>query len=128
MATKAQIAKMQSDLKKAEADLKKARAAAAKKPVPPTSGVIPGFSPAITMPTPAARSDEPRFVGPVAPVVTPASKTPAGPDYMRLGMFSDIGASAVGGVTGPTGTGPTGTGPTGTGPYLYSNRWNSFHR
>ena len=46
----------------------------------------------------------------------PASKTPAGPDYMRLGMFSDIGASAVGGVTGPTGTGPTGTGPTGTGP------------
>jgi hypothetical protein len=31
MATKAQIAKMQSDLKKAEADLKKARAAAAKK-------------------------------------------------------------------------------------------------
>jgi hypothetical protein len=53
----------------------------------------------------------------------PASKTPAGPDYMRLGMFSDIGASAVGGVTGPTGpngatgaTGPTGPGPTGTGP------------
>jgi hypothetical protein len=30
---------------------------------------------------------------------TPASKTPAGPDYMRLGMFSDIGASAVTGVT-----------------------------
>jgi hypothetical protein len=74
MATKAQIAKRQSDLKKAEADLKKARAAAAKKPVPPTSGVIPGFSPAITMPTPAARSDEPGFVGPVAPA--PASVVP----------------------------------------------------
>jgi hypothetical protein len=77
MATKAQIAKMQADLKKAEANLKKARTAAAKKPAPPTSGAIPGFKPSVTMPTPAARSDEPGFVGPVAPVATPTTTTTA---------------------------------------------------
>jgi hypothetical protein len=66
MATKAQIAKAQADIKKTQANLAKAKTAAAKKPAAPTAGVIPGFKPAVTMPTPAARSDEPGFVGPVA--------------------------------------------------------------
>ena len=74
--TKAQIAKLQSDLKKAQSDLKKAQKAAAKKPAAPTSGPIPGFTPAVKMPTPAKRPDEPGFVGPVAPTPTvPASGT-----------------------------------------------------
>jgi hypothetical protein len=70
--TKAQIAKLQSDLKKAQSDLKKAQKAAAKKPAAPTSGPIPGFTPAVKMPTPAKRPDEPGFVGPVKPIEPPA--------------------------------------------------------
>lgn len=65
--TKAQIAKLQKDLAKAEADLAKAKTAAAKKPVAPTSGVVPGFTPTVAMPAPAKQSGEKGFVGPVAP-------------------------------------------------------------
>jgi hypothetical protein len=93
MATKAQIAKIQADLKKAQADLKKANAAAAKKPVAPTSGVIPGFKPAVNMPTPAAQPDEPGFVGPVAPTPT----TRAANDYLNLGALGGPGAGMVAG-------------------------------
>jgi hypothetical protein len=102
MATKAQIAKIQANLKKAQADLKKANAAAAKKPVAPTSGVIPGFKPAVNMPTPAAQPDEPGFVGPVAPTFP----TRAANDYLNLGPLGGPGAGMVAGF----GTGGANTG------------------
>ena len=87
MATKAQIAKIQADLKKAQANLKKANAAASKKPVAPTSGVIPGFKPAVNMPTPASQPDGPGFVEPVAPIEAS--------DYLRLGALGGPGAEIV---------------------------------
>ena len=77
---------------------------AAPKTKAPTSGAVPNFKPTITIPQPAVQAGQKGFVGPVAPVATPAT-TPAGPDYMRLGMFSDIGASAVTGTqTGSSST------------------------
>jgi hypothetical protein len=61
MATKAQLAKAAADLKKAQANLAKVS-----KP-----NVIPGFKPAVKMPTPAKKPGETGFVGPTA-VATPA--------------------------------------------------------
>ena len=65
MATKAQLAKAAAELKKTQAALAKATKTSA-----PTSGVIPGFKPAVTMPTPAKKAGDAGFVGPVA---TPAT-------------------------------------------------------
>jgi hypothetical protein len=48
---------------------------AAPKPVAPTSGVIPGFTPSVKMPTPAIQPGEPGFVGPVATKTTPTQTT-----------------------------------------------------
>jgi hypothetical protein len=70
MATKAELAKLQDALKRAEADLAKAKASVTKSPSAPTSGVVPGFTPSINMPTTATRPDEPGFVGPVVPKLT----------------------------------------------------------
>jgi hypothetical protein len=106
MATKAQIAKLQKDLKKAEANLEKARVAASKKPKPPTSGAIPGFKPAVTMPTPAARPDEPGFVGPVVPVDSTATSAAGITDpgavrgFQQVGPLGGLGSGVIAGVTG----------------------------
>jgi hypothetical protein len=96
MATKAQLAKAAADLKKAEANLAKAKTAATKKPAAPTSGLIPGFTPSVKMPTPKAQPDEPGFVGPVAP--TPTVR--AANDYLGLGPLGGLGAGVIAGVTG----------------------------
>ena len=64
MATKAQLKKLQDALKKAEANLAKAQG-----PTP-----IPGFKPAVKMPTPVREPGEVGFVGPTAvstPIVSP---------------------------------------------------------
>ena len=45
----------------------------AAKPVAPTSGIVSGFTPSVTMPTPAKKPGEPGFVGPVAPKSTQSS-------------------------------------------------------
>jgi hypothetical protein len=66
MATKAQLAKAAADLKKVQANLAKAKTPAPKKPLVPISGVIPGFKPEVKMPTPAKKTGETGFVGPVA--------------------------------------------------------------
>jgi hypothetical protein len=102
MATKAQITKLQKDLKKAEADLAKAKASATKKPSAPTSGVIPGFTPSVNMPTTAKRPDEPGFVGPVVPKQTQSrtDSASAANDYLRLGPLGGLASGAVAGVTG----------------------------
>jgi hypothetical protein len=102
MATKAQITKLQEDLKKAEADLAKAKASATKKPSAPTSGVIPGFTPSVNMPTTAKRPDEPGFVGPVVPKQTQSrtDSASAANDYLRLGPLGGLASGAVAGVTG----------------------------
>lgn len=60
MATKAQLAKLQAALKKAQEDLAKATGKAP----------IPGFKPAVKMPTPAKQPGDVGFVGPVAPAET----------------------------------------------------------
>jgi hypothetical protein len=59
MATKAQLAKAAADLKKAQANLAKVS-----KP-----NVVPNFTPAVNMPTPAKQPGQAGFVGPTAPVV-----------------------------------------------------------
>jgi hypothetical protein len=106
MATKAQIAKLQKDLKKAEADLEKARVAASKKPKPPTSGAIPGFKPAVTMPTPSARPGDPGFVGPVVPVDSTATSAAGITDpgavrgFEQVGPLGGLGSGVIAGVTG----------------------------
>jgi hypothetical protein len=102
MATKAQITKLQENLKKAEADLAKAKTSATKKPSAPTSGVIPGFTPSVNMPTTAKRPDEPGFVGPVVPKQTQSrtDSASAANDYLRLGPLGGLASGAVAGVTG----------------------------
>jgi len=77
-------------------------------PVAPTSGVIPGFTPSVTMPTPAIKPGEPGFVGPVAPKSTTSTTDSAS----SVGPQGGLGAGVVAGVTGAgTGTGTdTGTG------------------
>lgn len=95
MATKAQLAKLQEALKKAEADLAKAKASVTKSPSAPTSGVIPGFTPSVNMPTTATRPDEPGFVGPVAPKPTIPSASVA-----SVGPLGGLGAGVIAGVTG----------------------------
>jgi hypothetical protein len=94
MATKAELKKLQDALKKAEANLAKVQGVAAKKPTAPTSGVIPGFTPSVNMPKPAAQPDEPGFIGPVAPkpAVRPAN------DYLGLGPLGGLGAGVIAGV------------------------------
>jgi hypothetical protein len=95
MATKAQLAKLQDALKKAEADLAKAKASVTRSPSAPTSGVIPGFTPSINMPTTATRPDEPGFVGPVVPKpVTPSASVAS------VGPLGGLGAGVIPGVTG----------------------------
>jgi len=104
--TKAQIAKLQSDLKKAQADLKKAQAAAKKSaPAPraandylglrplggpgadivagvnpvsgaPTSGKVVGFTPPFVIPEPKIEPGKPGFTGPVAPITPVTPVTP----------------------------------------------------
>jgi len=101
MATKAQLAKAAADLKKAEANLAKAKATATKKPPAPTSGLIPGFTPSVKMPTPKAQPDEPGFVGPVAP--TPAVR--AANDYLGLEPLGGPGAGMVAGFGASANTG-----------------------
>lgn len=59
MATKAQLAKAAAELKKTQAALAKATPA-------PTSGVIPGFKPQVTMPKSTIKPGDAGFVGPVA--------------------------------------------------------------
>lgn len=72
MATKAQIAKLQADLKRAEANLKKAAASNKKLgAAQATPKPIPNFTPSVTMPAPVIQPGEPGFVGPVAPAPTP---------------------------------------------------------
>lgn len=95
MATKAQLAKLQEALKKAEADLAKAKASVTKSPSAPTSGVIPGFTPSVNIPTTATRPDEPGFVGPVAPKPTTPSASVA-----SVGPLGGLGAGVIAGVTG----------------------------
>jgi hypothetical protein len=105
MATKAQITKLQKDLKKAEDDLKKAKSASEKLGLQaiPKSGVVPGFTPSVTMPTPAKQPGEPGFVGPVTRKST-ASQTDSAArtanDYLRLGPLGGLASGAVAGVTG----------------------------
>jgi len=95
MATKAELAKLQDALKRAEADLAKAKASVTKSPSAPTSGVVPGFTPSINMPTTATRPDEPGFVGPVAPKpVTPSASVAA------VGPLGGLGAGVIAGVDG----------------------------
>jgi hypothetical protein len=60
MATKAELAKLQAALQKTQDKLAQATG---KKP-------IPGFKPAVKMPTPAKQPGQPGFVGPVAPAET----------------------------------------------------------
>jgi len=95
MATKAQLAKLQAAIAKEEANLAKAKAAAAPKPSAPTSGVIPGFKPAVNMPTTATRPDEPGFVGPVAPKTAPVTSV------SEVGPSGGLGAGAIAGVKLP---------------------------
>ena len=95
MATKAELAKLQDALKRAEADLAKAKASVTKSPSAPTSGVVPGFTPSINMPTTATRPDEPGFVGPVAPKpVTPSASVAS------VGPLGGLGAGVIAGVDG----------------------------
>jgi hypothetical protein len=106
MATKAQIAKLQKDLKKAEADLEKARVAASKKPKPPTSGAIPGFKPEVKIPTPTKRPGDPGFVGPVVPVDSTATSAAGITDpgavrgFEQVGPLGGLGSGVIAGVTG----------------------------
>jgi hypothetical protein len=95
MATKAELAKLQDALKRAEADLAKAKASVTKSPSAPTSGVVPGFTPSINMPTTTIRPDEPGFVGPVAPKpVTPSASVAS------VGPLGGLGAGVIAGVDG----------------------------
>ena len=55
------------------------KAATAPKPKAPTSGIIPGFTPSVKMPTPAKQPGEPGFVGPVAPAAPVAPTAPVAP-------------------------------------------------
>jgi len=70
----------------------------AAKSTAPTSGVIPGFTPSITMPTPAKRPGEPGFVGPVVPKPATPSASVA-----SVGPAGGLGAGVIAGVTGPSG-------------------------
>lgn len=78
MATKAQLAKLQKALAETEAKLANVnKAIASAKPVAPTSGAVPGFTPQVAMPTPAKQPNQPGFVGPVATAPsTPSSVNP----------------------------------------------------
>ena len=95
MATKAQLKKLQDALKKTEDNLAKVQAAVAPKPSAPTSGVIPGFKPAVNMPTTATRPDEPGFVGPVAPKAAPVTSV------SEVGPLGGLAAGAIAGVKVP---------------------------
>lgn len=67
----------------------------AAKSTAPTSGAIPGFTPSITMPTPAKQPGEPGFVGPVVPKpVTPSASVAS------VGPLGGLGAGVIAGVTG----------------------------
>lgn len=108
MATKAQLAKAAADLKKAQADLAKASTAAKNSSATAQLGtVIPGFKPAVTMPTPAAQAGDTGFVGPVAKA--PATTT----SVSDFGPLGGLGAGVVAGVTVPSTFGTPAT-PTGT--------------
>ena len=60
------------------------KAAAAPEPKAPTSGLIPGFTPSVKMPTPATQPGEPGFVGPVAPAAPVAPTAPVAPIVPRV--------------------------------------------
>ena len=75
-------------------DAKPVKKAATPKPAAPTSGVIPGFTPSVTMPTPTKKPGEPGFVGPVATKTTPGAID--GSTQVFSGDFGD------GGVPGST--------------------------
>ncbi len=72
------------------------------KPAAPTSGIVSGFTPSVTMPTPAKKPGEPGFVGPVVPKSTQSStdSAAAANDYLGLGPLGGLGSGAVAGVTG----------------------------
>lgn len=121
MATKAELKKLQDALKKAQDNLARATGTAP----------IPGFKPAVKMPTPAKQPGQAGFVGPVAPAETqfifntqgePVEVYTTGP---KAGTSVETGSvvfqgpgptrTPTGGTpTGGTGAGGTGTGGTGT--------------
>jgi hypothetical protein len=108
MATKAQLAKAAAELKKTQAALAKATKTSA-----PTSGVIPGFKPAVTMPTPAKQPGQPGFVGPTAIAETQFIFNTLGEPVEIYTTGPKAGTSVETGFVVFQGPGPTRT--TGTG-------------
>jgi hypothetical protein len=110
MATKAQLAKAAAELKKTQAALAKATPA-------PKSGAIPGFKPAVKMPTPAKKPGQPGFVGPVAPAETQFIFDLQGNPVEVYTTGPNAGTSVETGFVvfqGPKPTGNAGTGSTTT--------------
>jgi hypothetical protein len=79
MATKAQLAKAAADLKKAQANLAKVS-----KP-----NLIPGFKPAVKIPTPTKRPGDPGFVGPTA-VATPTVPQETAFIFNNQGLVEEV--------------------------------------
>jgi hypothetical protein len=117
MATKAELKKLQDALKKAQDNLARATGTAP----------IPGFKPAVKMPTPTKRPGDPGFVGPVAPAETqfifntqgePVEVYTTGPKAgtsVETGSVVFQGPAPTRTPAGGTPTGGTPTGGTGTG-------------